>query len=111
MDGIETIDGRKVSSYHILNWIVMFEKRYLEKILVSKHALNDLTVKLRNMSMKEHYARLYGPTMLVTQDRIQDFLGQDGSKRVDEVPKELSQVESAEPGPGKKQRWKRLITR
>ena len=111
MDGVETIVGRKVSSYHILNWIVMFEKRYLKKFLVSKHALHTLSVKLRNMSMTEHYARLYGPTMLVTQDRIQDFLGQDGSKRVDEVPKELSQVESAEPGLGKKQRWKRLITR
>merc|ERR1711935_436228 len=96
------------------NWITMFENNYLKKLLVSKDAKHDLTILLNKAPTNEHFARLYGPTMMVEQDRIQSFRvrvgsgsSQDGSKG----PKELTQLESAEPGPGKKQTWKKFITR
>ena len=70
----------------------------MEKFLVIKDAEHHLTRMLRNTSMKEHYARLYGPSMLVAQGRIKDFLDQKES--------EASKTTS-----GIKQRWERFTSR
>ena len=76
MAGIDTIVGHKISNYRILNFIITFEDKYVKRILIKKDAEHSLTLKLQKLSLDEHYARLYGPNMLVTQDKIQDFLGE-----------------------------------
>ena len=76
MAGVDTIVGHKISNYRILNFIISIEDKYVKRILIKKDAEHSLTLKLQKLSLDEHYARLYGPNMLVTQDKIQDLLGE-----------------------------------
>lgn len=66
--------GRKMSRYQILNLIVTFDQKYLKRVLVNKDAKDSLTLKLQKISLNEHYARLYGPTLLVAQNKVQEIL-------------------------------------
>ncbi len=77
MTGVESVVGRKMSRYRVLNFITNFEKAYLRRILIKKGAEDPLTLKLQKISLNEHYARLYGPAIMVAQDKGQDFLEND----------------------------------
>ena len=55
MAGVETIVGRKVSNYRILNWIIMFEDKYIKKLLVKKDAEHSLMTQLQKLSLDEHH--------------------------------------------------------
>ena len=89
MAGIETLVGRKVSNYRILNFIINFEDKYLKKILVNKDAKHSLTSQLQKICIDEHYARLYGPNMLVANsfetNQINDSLMEDGTLKNNET--------------------------
>merc|ERR1711981_78895 len=50
MAGVETIVGRKVSNYRILNWIIMFEDKYIKRFLVNKDAEHSLMTQLQKLS-------------------------------------------------------------
>lgn len=59
--------------------IADFDQTYLKRILVRHTAEDSLAIKLQEVSMNEHYARLYGPNLLVAQNHVQDIL-EDSSK-------------------------------
>ena len=60
MAGVETVVGRKVSNYRVLNWIIQFEDKFVKKLLVNKDAEHTFLRTLEKLSLDEHYARLYG---------------------------------------------------
>ena len=81
MAGVESVVGRKMSRYQILNFIVNFDSTYLKKKLIVDGAEDPWTLKLQKISLDEHYARLYGPAIVVAEHKVQDMLGDEGSER------------------------------
>ena len=77
-----------MSRYRILNFITNLDRVVLKRILIKKDAEDPLTLKLQKISLDEHFARLYGPTMLVTQNKVQEMLEEDISDKSgeEEVP-------------------------
>ena len=63
MAGVETVVGRKVSNYRVLNWIIQFEDKFVKKLLVNKDAEHTFLRTLEKLSLDEHYARLYGKVL------------------------------------------------
>jgi len=97
MAGVETVVGRKVSNYRVLNWIIRFEDKFVKKLLVNKDAEHTFLRTLEKLSLDEHYARLYGPTMAVTQDQIQELLANHEAEK-----EPVQRTRSSMPDPGRK---------
>ena len=81
MCGVESVVGRKMSRYQFLNSIVNFDRAYLKKHLIVEGAEDPLTLKMQQISLDEHYARLYGPAILVAENKVQDMLGDENISR------------------------------
>lgn len=64
MAGIESVTG-KHSRYYVMELIRTFDKNYTKKWLIRKDAEDLLTLKFQKITLDEHYARLYGPAVLV----------------------------------------------
>ena len=56
MAGVETVVGRKVSNYRVLNWIIRFEDKFVKKLNQSMSMLQDLPPL--DESSLEHIIRL-----------------------------------------------------
>ncbi|QQP41950.1 Sodium/hydrogen exchanger, partial [Caligus rogercresseyi] len=69
MGGLEAITG-SVSKYRIINLIEYVDKNYIMKYILSNHSLINLEQKLRDVTMDEHYARLFGPSLLAKGDAL-----------------------------------------
>ena len=63
MAGVESVVGKTISRYQVLNHIEKFDNTYLKKVLTIEGAEDPLTLSLHQISLDEHYARLYAPTM------------------------------------------------
>ena len=74
MSGINSIVGRKVSSNAFWNTIQIFERDYLRNYLIVDNGQHKWDMKVQEISMDEHYARLYGPAMLIKQNQLHDML-------------------------------------
>ena len=74
MSGVNSIVGKKISMNRFWNTITTFDRTYLRKYLTNKNAEISWANKVQKISMDEHYARLYGPSMLVAQHKVQDML-------------------------------------
>jgi hypothetical protein len=70
MAGVETVVGRKVSNYRVLNWIIQFEDKFVKKLLVNKDAEHTFLRTLEKLSLDEHYARLYGKVLKPNDELI-----------------------------------------
>ena len=68
MAGVETVVGRKVSNYRVLNWIIKIEDKFVKKLLVNKNAEHTFVRQLEQLSLDEHYARLYGKVLKPNDD-------------------------------------------
>eukprot|EP00096_Caligus_rogercresseyi_P004829 TRINITY_DN19372_c0_g1_i1.p1 TRINITY_DN19372_c0_g1~~TRINITY_DN19372_c0_g1_i1.p1 ORF type:complete len:500 (+),score=95.61 TRINITY_DN19372_c0_g1_i1:196-1500(+) len=69
MAGVEAITGH-VSKYTILKTLEQFDTNHVKKVLINKGTLDVMQRKLQSATMDEHYARLYGPTVLVTGSKL-----------------------------------------
>ena len=74
MAGVETVVGRKVSNYRVLNWIIRFEDKFVKKLLVNKDAEHTFLRTLEKLSLDEHYARLYGKVLKPNDELIKVIL-------------------------------------
>ena len=72
MSGIETIVGKN----HRISYWLWFEDQYLNKLLLNKNSKHEMALHFDEL-MNQHYARLYGPTLLVTGEQIPEFLERD----------------------------------
>jgi len=69
MTGVESVTGNlnfSVQSYFRL--VELFDGRYVKKILLSKKAQDRITLRLQKITLDEHFARLYGPAVLISRD-------------------------------------------
>ncbi|CAB4065220.1 SLC9A1 [Lepeophtheirus salmonis] len=69
MAGVEAITGH-VSKYTIMKTLEQFDTNYVKKILINKGSLDVMERKLQAATMDEHYARLYGPAVLVSESKL-----------------------------------------
>ncbi len=67
MTGIEAIVGHYSRNTYIQK-IDAFDNHYIKKLLMSKRAMDIMTLKLQRITLDEHYARLYGPAVLISRD-------------------------------------------
>lgn len=65
MFGVESITGR-ISRYTLLDAIRHFDENYVKIWLIKKGTVHQIEKKLQDITLEEHYARLYGPTVLVS---------------------------------------------
>lgn len=68
MAGVESVVGKSHGKWQVLNYIENFDTTYLKKNLTIEGAEDPLTLKLQQISIDEHYARLYGPTMVAMDE-------------------------------------------
>ena len=69
MAGIESILGG-VHGHVFLETMRKFDDKYTKKILIHKKAEHDMTLRFQQIALDEHYARLYGPSVLVHQNKV-----------------------------------------
>lgn len=66
MFGIEAIV--KHDAFHTTwQWLINFDNRYIKKVLLSRQAFNQITLRLEKINLDEHVMRLYGPTVIASQ--------------------------------------------
>ena len=63
MAGVESVTGH-LSRYSVMEKLRIFDQRYLKRLLVKENAVDMLALRLQDITIDEHYARLYGPTMI-----------------------------------------------
>jgi hypothetical protein len=76
MAGIESILGG-VHGHVFLESLRKFDDKYTKKILIHKKAEHDMTLRFQQIALDEHYARLYGPSVLVHQNKVNLILKPD----------------------------------
>ena len=69
MAGIESILGG-VRGHMVLETIRKFDNKYVKKILIHRKAEHEMTMRFQEIALEEHYARLYGPAVLVHQHKV-----------------------------------------
>ena len=69
MAGVESVTGH-LSRYSVIEKLRIFDRKYLKRLLVKENAVDMLALRLQDITIDEHYARLYGPTMIV-HEKIQ----------------------------------------
>ena len=75
MSGINSIVGKKISTNQFWNTIRLFDRKFLRKYLVLNTAGDHpWEIKMEKISLNDHYARLYGPDLMVKQNKVQDML-------------------------------------
>ena len=90
--GAESILGG-VRQRLILQNVIKFDNEYIKKLLIHEDAENLMTLKFEKIALDEHYARLYGPAVLLSQDKLGLMLNQKhvdldlgNQKRCDQRP-------------------------
>ncbi len=69
MQGLESITGNlTISSY--LTIVESFDNRFVKRLLLSKNANDRMALRLQKITLDEHFARLYGPAVLIAQDQV-----------------------------------------
>ena len=69
MSGVGAIVG-KVTYSRVLEKFQAFDKKFIQRWLLRDNVLDKMTEKLNKISLNEHYARLYGPTILAHQRKV-----------------------------------------
>ena len=69
MSGVGSIMGG-LHYNRFMKFIKSFEEKHLHKYFLRKNVLNLMTVQLNEISMEEHYARLYGPAVLAHEKKL-----------------------------------------
>ena len=73
MSGIGSIVGELTYSA-VLESLKAFDKKYIRKWLIRDNVLHSMAEKLKRISLEEHYARLYGPSILAHQKNLRGIL-------------------------------------
>ena len=90
MAGVESIIGgfsRFLIKEKIRNW----DAKYTKKWLIREDAVDLMALKYEEISLDEHYARLYGPRILVHENKINEML------QTDSLPNEEISQDNAKP--------------
>ena len=64
MAGLESVVGKK-GKYRVIERIEKFDEKYVKPLLSIEGAEDYLALRLQEISMEQHYARLYAPAMMV----------------------------------------------
>lgn len=69
MSGVGAIVGG-ITYSAILESIQSFDEKFIKRWLIRDNVLDKMTEKLNKISLEEHYARLYGPSILAHQSKV-----------------------------------------
>ena len=69
MSGVGAVVG-KVTYSRVLEKFQAFDKKFIQRWLLKDDVNHKMTEKLNKISLNEHYARLYGPTILAHQRKV-----------------------------------------
>ena len=69
MSGMGSIVGETTYS-GVLETIQAFDEKFIKKWLIRDNVRHKMAEKLNKISLEEHYARLYGPTILAHQRKV-----------------------------------------
>eukprot|EP00095_Tigriopus_kingsejongensis_P008991 maker-scaffold783_size97670-snap-gene-0.22 protein:Tk08991 transcript:maker-scaffold783_size97670-snap-gene-0.22-mRNA-1 annotation:"hypothetical protein DAPPUDRAFT_314297" len=86
MAGVESVLG-KHSGHSILEAVRTFDQNYTKKLLVRKDAEDIMALRFERITLDEHCARLYGPTVMVhnhTKERPEGSLNPGSMSEVEE---------------------------
>ena len=90
MSGIGSIVGELTYSA-VVEHLKDFDKKFIRKWLIRDNVLDSMAEKMKRISLEEHYARLYGPSILAHQKNLRCILeslapGDDkGSKDISSI--------------------------
>ena len=93
MTGIEDITGQ-ISGQALVEKVRYLDEKFLKKLLLSKQALSKFELRIRRITLDQHFARLYGPTVLI-QKREQ----RTSKARQKEQPNEQTSLIKRNPQP------------
>ena len=73
MSGIGSVLG-EMSYTAALENLQSLDRKFIKKWLIRDNVVDAMTEKLNKISLEEHYARLYGPSLLAHQDKLGGLL-------------------------------------
>ena len=76
MAGVESILGG-FHGHMVLETVRKFDDKYVKKVLIHRKAEHAMTLRFQEIALDEHYARLYGPSVLVHQNKVNLILKPD----------------------------------
>ena len=76
MSGVSSIVG-EFSKVMVKEKLRQWDANNLKKWLIREDALDLMTLKYEEISIDEHYARLYGPRILVHEHKINEIIAGD----------------------------------
>ena len=98
MAGVASVVG-EFSKLMIKEKMRKWDETHLKKWLIKEDAIDLMTLKWEEISIDEHYARLYGPRILVHEHKINAMIGADASEDSSEDTNVLMRVPSIRPQP------------
>ena len=98
MAGVASVVG-EYSKLMIKEKLRKWDETHLKKWLIREDAIDLMTLKWEEISIDEHYARLYGPRILVHEHQINAMIGGDPSEDNSEDTTVLMRVPSIRPQP------------
>ena len=92
MAGVESVVGG-FSRFLIKEKLRHLDAKYTKKWLIREDAEDLLAIKYQEVSLDEHYARLYGPRILVHQNKVNEILRPDELSDADDSPNNNTEVQ------------------
>lgn len=76
MAGVSSVVG-EFSRIQLKEKVRQFDAKYVKSWIIRDDAMDLMTLKYEEISVDEHYARLYGPRILVAENKINEILAPD----------------------------------
>ena len=76
MAGVSSVVG-EFSRIQLREKARQFDAKYVKSWIIRDDAMDLMTLKYEEISVDEHYARLYGPRILVAENKINEILAPD----------------------------------
>ena len=76
MAGVSSVVG-EFSRIQLREKVRQFDAKYVKSWIIRDDAMDLMTLKYEEISVDEHYARLYGPRILVAENKINEILAPD----------------------------------
>ena len=76
MSGVASVVG-EFSAMMVKEKLRQWDANHMKKWLIREDALDLMTLKYEDISIDEHYARLYGPRILVHEHKINEMISGD----------------------------------
>ena len=100
MAGVASVVG-EFSTLQLREKLRQLDAKYIKTWLIREDAVDLMTLKYEEISIDEHYARLYGPRILVHENRINEMLATNDDDSEDSTNFDFERGKSFQSHPSK----------